>query len=213
MASDEEVASCDILFIHTPMLRQNFTPVISARNLRVTFDIDNNKNFRQHISETFHCAFIIFVTFIVFAGICLLLSPKLLQMLLLGVDLTFIIPFITTSQGYLETLTRAKLFGKGSYPVSSFLSLSTTSYLNHCIGSLSDIALFLRSVQLPIKHFHPSKKHIYIHCSLLQDSPDSFDHLILIYFLFPVLRQILELEHFQLLHRLCGTHSLLVLSM
>ena len=69
------------------------------------------------------------------------------------------------------------------------------------------------SVQLPIKHVNPSNHHIYIHLLLMQDSPDSFDDLILIYFLFPVLRQMLELELFQLLHRLCGTHSLLVLSM
>ena len=36
-----------------------------------------------------------------------------------------------------------------------------------------------------------SKQPAYIHCSLLQDGPDSFNHLILIYFLFllPVLRQ------------------------
>ena len=40
-----------------------------------------------------------------------------------------------------------------------------------------------------------SNQHVYIHCSLLQDSPDSFDNLTL-YFLFPVLRQMLELELF-----------------
>ena len=32
------------------MLSHNFTPTVSARNLIVTFD--NNKNFRQHISQT-----------------------------------------------------------------------------------------------------------------------------------------------------------------
>ena len=47
--------------------------------------------------------------------------------------------------------------------------------LNHCIGSLSDIALFVRYVHLPIKHFHPRNHHSYIHCSLLLDSPDGFD--------------------------------------
>ena len=83
----------------------------------------------------------------------------------------------------------------------------------YCIGSLSNIALFLRSVQLPIKYFHPSNQHIFIHCSLLQDSPDSFDHLILIYFMFLVLIQMSEIELFRLLPRLCGTHSLLVLSL
>ena len=40
-----------------------------------------------------------------------------------------------------------------------------------------------------------SPKQVYIHCSLLQGSPDRY-HLILIYFLFPVLRQISELELF-----------------
>ena len=30
-----------------------------------------------------------------------------------------------------------------------------------------------------VKSFHQSNQHIYMHCSLLQDSPDSFDHLIL----------------------------------
>ena len=49
-----------------------------------------------------------------------------------------------------------------------------------------------------------------IHCCLLQDSPDSFNHLILIYFLFPVLRQMSVLELFQLQHQLCGTHSLTI---
>ena len=67
------------------------------------------------------------------------------------------------------------------------ISLTQYHFSNHCIGSLSDIALFLRSAQLPIKYFHPSNQHVYIQCSLLQDIPDSFDHIVLIYFLFPVL--------------------------
>ena len=79
------------------------------------------------------------------------------------------------------------------------VSLTHYHFLNHYIGSLPDIALFFRSVQLPINEFHPSNQHIYIHCALLQDSPDSFDILILIYFLFQVLRQ-MEQEFFQLLH-------------
>ena len=112
------------------------------------------------------------------------------------------------------TSTCATLFGKGSYPVSSLLSFSRAyHFLNHCIGSLSDIALLLRSVQLPIKHFHQSYQRINFHCSHLQDSPYSFDHLIVIYLVFAVLRQMSELELFQLLHRLCGTHFLLVLSL
>ena len=43
---------------------------------------------------------------------------------------------------------------------------------------------------ITFKHLRSSNKHIYIRCSLLQDSLDSFDHLILIYLLFPLLRQI-----------------------
>ena len=50
--------------------------------------------------------------------------------------------------------------------------------------------IIFKSFALPIKHFHPNNQLIYIHCSLLQDSTDSFDHLILIYALFLVLRQV-----------------------
>ena len=51
---------------------------------------------------------------------------------------------------------------------------------NHCIGSLSDIALFLRSAQIPTKHSHPSNQHICNHRSLLIDSLDRYCHLIII---------------------------------
>ena len=63
-----------------------------------------------------------------------------------------------------------------------------------------------------IKHFHPGNRHIYIRCSLPQERLGSFDHLLRIYFLFPELRQVLELELSQLQHLLCGTHYLSVLS-
>ena len=79
---------------------------------------------------------------------------------------------------------------------------------NHCIGSVCDIALFLRFVQLPIKPFQSNNLHIYIRCSLQQDSPDSFCRLVLISFLFPELRQTLELELSRLPHERCGIHSL-----
>ena len=49
-----------------------------------------------------------------------------------------------------------------------FVYLTQCNFLNSGFGSFSDIALFLRSVQLPIKHFHPSNQHICITCSLLQ---------------------------------------------
>ena len=44
-----------IVAFPTPMLNQNFTLAVSARNLGVTFD--NNSNFRQHISQTCCCCF------------------------------------------------------------------------------------------------------------------------------------------------------------
>ena len=45
---------------------------------------------RQHISLVIAA----FITFVGFAGLCLLLSPKLLQLFLLPVDLTIAIPYI-----------------------------------------------------------------------------------------------------------------------
>ena len=55
-------------------------------------------------------AFIIFVAFVVFAGRCILLSPQLLQVLLLAVYLIIAILFIIIlSQGHLETSTCATL--------------------------------------------------------------------------------------------------------
>ena len=129
---------------------------------------------------------------------CILLSPKLLQLFLLAVDLTTVIPIviILLSMTFLN-FNVCKIVWQRSPCL--LVSLTQYHFLNHCIGSPFDITLFLRSVQLPTKHFHPSNKHIYIHCSLLHDSPDSFDHLILIYFLFPVLRHMSERELFQLL--------------
>ena len=66
---------------------------------------------------------------------------------------------------------------------------------------------FLRSVQLPVKPFQPNKLHIYIQCSLQQDSPDTFGRLVLFYFLFAELRQTLEIELSRLPHQLCTIHS------
>ena len=110
-------------------------------------------------------AFITYVTFIIFAGICFLLSPQLLQLLFLTVDLTIAIPFI------IILLSRTSCnFNMCKIVWQVLVSLTQHHFLNHCIGSLSDIALFLRSVQLPIKHFHPGNQHIYIYCSRLQMS-------------------------------------------
>ena len=58
--------------------------------------------------------------------------------------------------------------------------------------------------------FHPSNLHIYIQCSLQQDSPERFCCRVLTIFLFPELRQTLELELSRLPHQPCGIHSLSV---
>ena len=149
------------------MLSQIFTPAISAQNLGLIFN--NNLNFRQYISQTGR-----YLSFAV---------AKIIATVLVSLDycnsLYHNIAFndILTLQHVQNCLARVVL--------GLLISLHQYHFINHCFGSLYNIALFLISPQLPIKHFHPSNQHIYIHCSLLQDSPDSFDHLILIYFLFP----------------------------
>ena len=50
----------------TPMLSQNFTPAVSARNLATTFD--NNKKINSIIHQLVIAAFIAFATFVAFAG-------------------------------------------------------------------------------------------------------------------------------------------------
>ena len=81
-----------IVFFPTLMLRQNFTPAISAQNLGITFD--NNIHFRQHISHTCLFCFYHIRDLRRFRRYMFLLPPKLLQLLLLAVDLITAIPFI-----------------------------------------------------------------------------------------------------------------------
>ena len=97
---------------------------------------------------------------------------------------------------------------KGSSSVSSFLSLTATSEIS---ALASNIILFLRFVLFIYKHFHLEATCIIIHWSVLQESLDNFDHLVLIYFLFPELKQTLELWISWVLHQLFGIHSSLVL--
>ena len=187
-------------FFLTCNLSQNITPAASAKNLGVTFY--KNFNFRQHMSQTCRCCFIISVIFAVFAGICHFLSLKLLQQLLLAADLITAIPsFIILLSRMLQNFNVSKMLWLGLLH-DLLVSLAQCNFSNHCIGSLCDIALFLRTVQLPIKPFQPNNLHIYIQCSLQQDSPDSFGRLVLVYFLFPELRQTLELELSRLPHQL-----------
>ena len=54
---------------------------------------------------------------------------------------------------------------------------------------LFNIILLLRSLLLPLRHFCLSNRYIYIHCSLLQESLDSCEHLVLIYIMFQELIQ------------------------
>ena len=131
-------------------------------------------NSYRHIDNMFNifvlATFNTFVTFVVFCGICFFLSPKLLLLLLLTVVVTIATPFSRyCSQGHLETSTCAKLFGNPismfGNPISMFgnpISMFQYHFLNHCFGFLFDIALFLTSAQLHIKHFHPSNQLIYI---------------------------------------------------
>ena len=141
------------------------------------------------------------MTFVIFAGICFAVA-KTIATALVSSRLDYCNSLyhntLYCSPGHPETSTCAKLFDKGSYTVSSFLS--HYHFLHHCIGSLSDIALFFKICTLTYQVLS-SKQTV------------SFDHLILIYFLFPVLTQMSELELFQLLQRLSRTRSLLLLSL
>ena len=137
--------------------------------------------------------------FAVFAGICHFLSLKLLQQLLLAAHLIIAIPsFIILLSRILQ-----------NFNVSNFFWLTRSPRFSRSVPLLKSlhIALFLRSLQLPIKPFQPNNLHIYIQCSLQQDSPDSFGRLDLFYFLFPELRQTLKLELSRLRHQLCGIQS------
>ena len=55
--------------------------------------------------------------------------------------------------------------------------------------------------------FHHHNHHIYIRCSLLQESRGTFGHQILIIFSLAELKQISDPCIFLLLDQLCGTHS------
>ena len=139
------------------LLSQNFTLAISARNLGVT--LDNNKNFRQHISQTCRCSFYHI--------------RDLRQYMSFAVAKTTATALVSSRLDYCNSIYH-------NIALKDILKLQR---------SLPDIALFLRSAQLPSKHFRLSNQYIYINCSLLQNSLDNFDHIISIYFLFPLLRQ------------------------
>ena len=72
------------------------------------------------------------MTFVVFAGTCLLLSPKLLQLLLLAVDLIIAIAFIITLLSKIYRNFNVCKIGWQGFLVS----LIHYHFLNQCIGSL-----------------------------------------------------------------------------
>ena len=99
-------------FFPTCILNQTITPAASAKNLGVT--LVKNFNFRQHISQTCRCCFIISVIIAVFAGICHFLSLKLLQQLLLAAGLITAIPsFIILLSRILQNFNVSKIVWLG----------------------------------------------------------------------------------------------------
>ena len=184
IGKQKQHGKCDCFFL-TPRLSQNFTLAVSARNFGVTFDI----NFSDSIFHKLVIAtFITFVTFVVFTGICLLLLPKLLQLLLLAVDLTIAIPFIIllSRTSYKDILKLQR--------VQNCLARVVTQSPHFCHSAplLKSLHLYCTTTYQALS----SKQPVYLHSQLLQNSPDSFDHLIVIYFLFLMLRQMSELEFF-----------------
>ena len=115
--------------------------------------------------------------------------------------------------------------GSGADCVRFNVCLKHTASLRHSV-CFSHSVLLLRSLHwLPVRNCInfkictityqalSSKQPACLHLLLSVINPARHSrHLILVYFLFQVLRQMSELELFQLLHRLCGTHSLLPLS-
>ena len=92
------------------MLSQNFTPVVSARNLGVTFD--NNLNSRQHILQTYRCFYYFcdlrpIRRYMHFA----LAKTSVTALVNSKVAITFIIILLSMT---IETSTYVKCFDKGS---------------------------------------------------------------------------------------------------
>ena len=143
------------------MLSQNFTQVVSAHILGGTFD--NNLNFRHHISQTFHCGFDHIRDFRRIRRYMYFAVAKTIAPTLVSSRLDYCNPlYHNIALRDILRLQRAQNI-LARVVTRSPRSLSQYHFLNHCSGCLSDIALSLRSVQLSIKHFHPSNQHIYIH--------------------------------------------------
>ena len=184
----------------------------AEQNLGVTFD--NNLNFRQHISQTCRCAFYHirdlrrnrrYMYFAVAKTIATALVSSRLDYcnsLYHNIALEDFLKFQRMQNCLARVVTRSPRFSHSL----SLKSMHWLSLRNRIIFQICAIIYQALSYKQPAYLY-------YIHCSLLENSIDNFDHLIITYLLFPVLRQMSELEIVQLLHLLCGTHSLLVLSL
>ena len=158
------------------------------------------------LNSIFHklvvAAFVKFANFVVFADICIFLAPKLLH--LLAVDLNIAIPLITI-------LLSTDIFNVCEIVWHGCPRFSQYHFLNHWLPVRYRIIFKICTITYQT---FSSEQSAYLH-SPLTPARQSRYLVIPIYFmfLFPVLRQMSELELFQLLHRLRGTHSLLVLSL
>ena len=190
-------------FLPTCILSQNITPAASAKNLGFTFD--KNFNFRQHISQTCRCCFFYHIRDL----------PRIRRYMSLFVAKTIATALVSSRLDYCNSLLHN----------IAIKDITKLQRVQNCLARVvTRSPRFSRSVPLlkslhwlPVRYriifkictitFQPNNLHIYIQCSLQQDSPDSFSRLVLVYFLFPELRRTLELELSRLPHQLCGIHS------
>ena len=88
---------------------------------RLSTEFDNNKNVRQHISQTCRCCFYHIRDLRRIRRCMSFAVAKTIATALVSSRLAYCNSVIGYIEGYIEASTCAKLFGKGSYPVSSFL--------------------------------------------------------------------------------------------
>ena len=180
------------VFFPTPMLSRHFTPAVSARNLGVTFD--NNLNFRQHISHTCRCCFYHVRDFrrvrrYMYFAVAKTIASALVSSrfdycnsLYHNIVLEDTLKLQRVQHCLARAVTRPPRF-------SHSLSLKSLHWLSVRYRIIFQICTIIYQA---LSSKQPAYLH-YIHCSLLQNSIANFDHLILIYLFFPVLRQMSEL--------------------
>ena len=189
-----------MVFSPTHILSQNITPAASARNLGVTFD--KNFNFRQHISQMCHCCFYHihdlhrirrYMSLSVAKTIATALVSSRLDYcnsLLHNIAIKDIIKLQRVQNCLARVVTRSRHFSR-SVPLLKSLHWLPVRY--RLIIKICTITYQALSTKQPA----------YLHSMLTpaRNSPDSFDRLVLINFLFPKLRQMLELELSRLPHQ------------